>query len=145
MAINYNEPITFGRHGTAVSLNCAGIDFSEDGIQSWTTAPLAELDIQLPFTRQNLLVQIEASPLIIPDAIPAQQVFIFIGGSFVGFHIFRGHETWISQVDRGVISGRLSRMSMVIPTSISPNTLSLSEDKRELGIYLHSITFKLLP
>jgi hypothetical protein len=47
MVITYNELVTFGRYGTAKSLNCTGIDFLEDGNQSWTDAPVAELDIQL--------------------------------------------------------------------------------------------------
>ena len=71
MAISYNVPITFGRNGTAKGLNCTGIDFSEEGTRSWTNAPFAELDIQLPPARQDVQIQIEASPFLHQDIIVA--------------------------------------------------------------------------
>ena len=145
MPISYNEPITFGRNGSAKSLNCTGIDFSEDGDQSWTSAPVAELDIQLPFARQDILVQLDASPYLIPDAISAQQVFMFVGGFFVGYCTLRGHEVKTFPVNRSVVSGKLTRMSLIIPNATSPSSLYLSEDMRELGIYLNSIVFKTTP
>jgi hypothetical protein len=142
MALTYNTPITFGRNGSAQGLNCSGIDFSEDGTQSWTSAPLAELEVQLPAARQDVLVQLEASPFLIPDVISAQQVFIFIGGLFVAFFCLKGHEVRTFPVNRGIILGRPVRMSMAFPNATSPSASFLSEDMRELGIYLQSIVFK---
>src|ERR1700732_663379 len=106
MASNYNVPITFGANGTAQGLNCNGIDFSDGGDQSWTSAPVAELDILLPPARQDIMVRIDASPFLIPDVVLAQQVFIFIGGLFVGFHTLRGHQVMEFPLARGIVSGR---------------------------------------
>lgn len=142
MTINYNEPITFGRGGNAADLNCSGIDFSEDGGRSWTLGSVAELDIQLPFARQDVEVQVEASPFLVPEVLPAQNVFIFLGGLFVGYYTLKGHSVRSFPVNRSVVSGRTTRLSLVIPTATSPRALVLSEDLRELGIYLTSITFK---
>lgn len=144
MTVNYNEPITFGRQGSAVNLNCEGLDFS-DVSQSWTMAPVAELDVQLPFARQDVTVQLEASPFIVPDMVSVQNVFIFLGGLFVGFYVLSGHVIRSFPVNRSVVSGRATRMSLVIPTAVSPNSLNMSEDLRQLGIYLTSITFKTAP
>jgi hypothetical protein len=145
MAISYNVPITFGRNGTAKTLNCTGIDFSEDGTQSWTSAPLAEMEVQLPPARQEVLIQIEASPLIIPDFVTFQQVFVFLGGMFVGFCKLTGHGTRAFPVNRSIISGRPNRMSLVMPNATAPSSALASEDMRELGIYLHSVVFKTNP
>jgi hypothetical protein len=142
MAISYNVPITFGRSGTAKTLNCTGIDFSEDGTQSWTSAPLAELEIQLPPARQEVQIQIEASPFLVPDVVACQQVFIYLGGIFVGFCKLAGHGVRAFPVNRSIISGRANRMSLVLPNATAPSALSQSEDMRELGIYLNSIVFK---
>jgi hypothetical protein len=142
MTINYNEPITFGSDGNAVGLNCSGIDFSEDGGRSWTRAPVAELDVQLPFARQDVEVELNASPFLVPDMLSAQNAFIFLGGLFVGYLTFTAHVIRSFPVNRGVVSGRSTRLSMVIPTAASPHELHLSEDLRQLGIYLTSITFK---
>jgi hypothetical protein len=145
MTINYNEPITFGSHGNAVGLNCSGIDFSEDSGRSWTRAPAAELDIQLPFARQDVEVELDASPFLVPGILAAQNVFIFLGGLFVGYLTLSAHVIRSFPVNRGVVSGRSTRLSLVIPTAVSPRDLELSEDLRQLGIYLTSITFKTAP
>jgi hypothetical protein len=145
MAVSYNEPITFGRNGSAVSLNCTGIDFSEDGACSWTCAPVAEMDIQLPFARQDVAIHLEASPFLEQGLVNAQKLFIFLGGMFVGYQIFKGHAIRSFPVNRNVVSGRATRLSFVIPDATSPHDLNLSSDRRELGIYLTSITFKTIP
>jgi hypothetical protein len=142
MAISYNDPITFGRYGNAKNLNCTGIDFSEEGTQSWTSAPVAELDIQLPFARQDIVLQLDAIPFVFPEVVSSQKVFIFLGGLFIGYWSLRGHEIRDFPVNRGAISNRLTRLSLVIPNATSPNLLNISEDMRELGIYLNSIVFK---
>ena len=142
MAISYNVPITFGRNGTAKTLNCTGIDFSEDGVQSWTNAPVAELDIQLPPARQDVLVQIEAFPFLVPDVVLCQEVFIYLGGMFVGFYKLASHAVRAFPINRNIMSGRPNRMSLVLPNATSPSAMSQSEDMRELGIYLNSIVFK---
>jgi hypothetical protein len=142
MTINYNEPITFGSTGNAVGLNCNGIDFSEDGGRSWTRASVAEMDIQLPFARQDVELELNASPFLVPGKLAAQNVFIFLGGLFVGYLTLAAPTIRSFPVNRGVVSGRSTRLSLVIPTAASPQQLGLSEDLRELGIYLTSITFK---
>ncbi len=142
MALRYNEPITFGRLGGAVELNCAGIDFSEDGTQSWTSAPVAEMDIQLPFARQEVLLEIEVSPFTVPDVISVQKVFIYLGGGFVGYFALTGHSILSFPIIRNIMTGRMVRLALVISTAASPKSLGLSEDLRELGIYLTCLTFK---
>ena len=144
MSVNYNEPITFGRTGGAFGLNCTGVDFSEDAY-SWTCASVAELDVQLPFARQDVVLQVEASPYLVPDLVFVQKVFLFLGGMFVGFCTFKGHGVRSFPVNRAVVSGRATRLSMVLPDATSPCDLQLSEDQRELGIYLTSITFRTVP
>jgi hypothetical protein len=145
MTVNYNEPITFGNDGTARNLNCSGVDFSDKGGRSWTLGPVAEMDIQLPFARQDVVVQLEASPFLVPDHIPAQNVFIYLGGLFVGYYTLKGHTIRQFPVNRSVVSGRATRLALVIPTATSPHALNLSSDLRELGIYLASITFRTTP
>jgi len=142
MTLKYNEPITFGRDGSAVALNCTGFDFSEDGQQSWTCAPVAEMDIQLPFARQDVIMEVEASPFLVPDAVRVQKVFIYLGGLFIGYFALVGHGVHSFPVNRAAVSGRLARLSFVITTAVSPQSLDLSQDLRELGVHLTSITFR---
>jgi hypothetical protein len=142
MAISYNEPITFGRHGTATSLHCTGIDFLEDGDHSWTTAPVAELDIQLPFARQDVVFELVATPFLIPGIVPVQNVFIFMSGMFVGFCALTDHDSRSFPVHRSVVSGRVARLSLVIPTATSPKASHQGDDMRDLGLCLNSITFR---
>ena len=144
MANSYNVPITFGANGTAQGLNCTGIDFSDGGDQSWTSAPVAGLDILLPPARQDVVLQIEASPFLIPDLVSAQQVFIFVGGSFVGFYILRDYQVREFPLARGIVSGRQSRMILTLPNATSPSASFLGPDLRELGISLRTISFNIV-
>ena len=142
MALVYNVPITFGRAGGARALNCSGIDFSEDVGRSWTWAPVAELDCQLPLARQDIAMELSASPFLVPDVLSVQRVYIFLGGQFIGYFALKGHAIRSFPVSRSLASGRLARLSLVIPDAVSPHSLGISEDKRELGICLTSITFR---
>jgi hypothetical protein len=145
MAIAFNEPITFGRYGSAADLRTTGIDFTEEGPESWTQAPVAELDLQLPFARQDVTLQIEATPFIVPDVLPAQKTFIFLGGLFVGYFNLTGHAIRGFPVNRAAVSGRAVRLTFVLPSATSPESLHMSEDQRELGICLSSIVFRTVP
>jgi hypothetical protein len=141
MAISYNEPITFGRLGAARTLHCSGIDFSEDGFESWTSLPVAEIDIPLPIARQEVLFQLDLAPFIIPDTVPVQSVFIFLGGFFIGYCLLAAPAVREFPIARNMISGRPMRLSLVIPTAKSPGSLGISDDIRELGLHLHSMVF----
>ncbi len=142
MAISYYEPITFGRSGIAKTLNCSGIDFSEDGFESWTSAPVAEMDIALAIARQEVLFQMDVAPFIIPDSIAAQSVFIFLGGFFIGYCMLAEPAVREFPIARNLISGRPMRLSLVIPTAKSPHSLRISDDLRQLGLHLHSMVFR---
>ena len=141
MAISYNEPITFGRSGVAKTLNCAGIDFSEDGFHSWTNSPVAEMDIALQVARQDVLFQLDLAPFIIPGSVTIQNAFIFLGGFFIGYWILAEPAVREFPIARNLISGRPMRLSLVIPTAKSPRSLGKSDDVRELGLRLHSMVF----
>src|SRR5258707_15290447 len=78
MSINYNEPITFGRRGSALALKCSGMDFSEDLGGSWTHAPTAELEIQIPIARHDVVLELEASPFLVPRILSVQKVFVIL-------------------------------------------------------------------
>jgi hypothetical protein len=142
MSVHYNDSITFGRAGTATRLNSSGIDFGEDTGRSWTSAPVAELECPLSFPRQDVILEIDASPFTVPGHVSVQKMFIFLGGAFVGYTALAGHAVREFPVNRNTITGRSTRLALVIPTAASPSSLGLSDDLRELGIYLASITFK---
>jgi hypothetical protein len=143
MPIRYNEPITFGRSGMARELRCSGIDFSEAGSESWTYEPVAEMEFELPLVRQDVSLQIEGAPFLIPGTVSVQPVFVFIAGSFVGFGNFSGHAVRTFPVQRNVLNGRPSRLTLVMPNASSPASLGAGEDRRDLGIRLSSIIFLL--
>jgi hypothetical protein len=100
----------------------------------------------LSFPRTDVLLEIEAAPFIVRDLISIQHMFLFLGGSFIGFCALTGDAVRQFPVNRNAISGgpaRSTRLSLVIPTAVSPSSLGLSDDVRELGFHLSSITFKM--
>jgi hypothetical protein len=142
MPIKYNETVMFGRSGAAKTMNCEGIDFSEDGFESWTAAPLAEMEIQLPLARQDVVLEIQAAPFVIREKLPAQNVFIYLGGFFIGYHVLAAPAIRQSAISRSFISGRPMRLALVIPTAVSPSSLGMGNDLRELGLRLRAMVFK---
>ena len=104
-------------------------------------APVAELEIELPFAKQNISFQIEAAPFTVANLVEFQQVFLFVGGLFIGFFTLHGFTSKTFPVTRSVLSGRETRVTLVIPTAISPKRLKLGDDEHELGIYISSMLF----
>lgn len=141
MPLNYNDPISFGRGGSAQTLNCTGVDFSEWG-GSWTDAPVASLDIDLPYARQDVLLELDAEPFLVDRVLPAQKMFIYLGGLFIGFCTLRAHAIKSFRVPRANVSGRTNCLTLVIPTATSPQELGLSGDERQLGVYLKEVSFR---
>ena len=142
MAIGYNTPISFGREGSAASLNCLNIDCSDSGDYSWTTGPLAEIDIRLPPAREDVVLAIDTGAYV-REGNPPQQVSVYLGGAFVGFWRVTAYGTLTAHIPRQLLTGRMTRLALVIPNAVSPFALGLGEDRRELGLHLHSITFRL--
>ena len=141
MPIHYNQIISFGRQGTARALKCRGIDFEEANSHSWTIAPMAELEVDLPFARHEVFIQIQATPFTVENKIDYQQVFMFVGGLFTGFFYLQDFDTKTFPIARSALSGKETRVTFVIPTAVSPRRLGLDHDERELGIYISSMLF----
>lgn len=137
----FNVPITFGRSGTAAGMGCSGIDFGDPGERSWTTAPLVEIEIRLPPAREDVTLEINTGAFSI-DSVPRQHVFGYLGGMFIGFWIVKDFGRITALVPRALLAGRVTRLAFALPNAISPMALGLSEDRRELGLHLHSIIFK---
>lgn len=103
---------------------------------------MAELEIAFPFSRTDLMMEVVAAPFLVPGAVLAQQVFVSVGGLFTCFVNLRGHATQSYALNRNAISGRTMKMSLVIPTAVAPATLGLSDDGRQLGLAMTSLTFR---
>lgn len=134
--------LTFGRAGNAAKLDCDGIDFTDTGEYSWTTAALAELEIKLPLAREDATIEIDTGAYC-GDTVPQQHVFAYLGGAFIGFWRVRAYGVLSARVPRHLFTGKATRLAFAIPTATSPFALGLGQDRRELGLHLHSITFRL--
>jgi hypothetical protein len=142
MSTTFNTPITFGRSGSAAAMDGIGIDFNDSGDRSWTTAPLVELEVRLPPAREDVTLDIDTGAYAREDA-PSQQVFAYFGGAFIGFWRVHAFGRISARIPRTLFAGRPARLVFVLPNVVSPLALGLSEDRRELGLHLQAITFKL--
>ena len=61
--------MTLGRIGTVRSLETTGLDFSENDSQSWTIAPVVDIELPLAYRRGGIVMDIEATPFIFPDVV----------------------------------------------------------------------------
>jgi hypothetical protein len=74
MAHAYNDPIAFGRAGTARTLNCTVIGLLGDRKRTRTSAAVAEVAIRLPFARQDFVLEADASGFVMPDIVVSQRL-----------------------------------------------------------------------
>jgi hypothetical protein len=68
-------------------------------------------------------------------------LFVYVNGLFQGFHTFRGTTTMAIPIRRHAITSRSTRIQFVLPTAVSPNSLGLSADLRELGLAITEMRF----
>ncbi len=139
--LQFNEPITFGPSGSARELNPTGISFEDSGPYSWTIAPVAEIEIQLPLARETITLEVNATPFTPENTIASQQVFIYLNGLFQGFCSMDKREKKSITITRAALSTRPSKLTFVIPTAASPKSVGIGPDIRELGLALNTITF----
>ncbi len=139
--VQYNQPITFGPGSAAQELTSNGFSFEDNGPYSWTIAPVAEIDVQLPMPREAVTLELTATPFTHEERVRAQQVFIYLNGLFQGFCTMTENGTKSFPIQRTAFSPRASRLTFVIPTAVSPKKAGLGPDARELGIAISSLTF----
>jgi hypothetical protein len=144
MILQYNEPITFGKNGTFAQLSPIGFDLSEDGPLSWTVLQYCEFQASLAIPRQDIAFYINATPFQMPDGNSAQQLFVYVNGLFQGFHTFRGSTEVQLSIRRHAITSRSTRIQFVLPNAVSPHSLGISEDLRELGLAITEMRFDAL-
>lgn len=134
-----NENITFGAKGSARTLSPIGFDFSEETNFSWTTEPCSELEFELALPRKDFFIKISALPFLHSEKINHQQLSVFVNGLFFGTRVFHGNETHVFPVKRSAISGRTTRLQLMLPTAKSPSDLGISADIRVLGLAISAI------
>src|SRR6185437_5754433 len=140
--VHFNEPITFGPSGSARELNPTGISFRDAGPNSWTTAQVVEIEVQLPITSDPITLEMNAAPFLAESGnIASQQVFIYLNGVFQGYCSLEKREKKSIRLTRRPKTDGSSKLTFVIPTAASPKSVGIGPDVRELGLALNSITF----
>ncbi|MCU4159276.1 hypothetical protein AiwAL_04045 [Acidiphilium sp. AL] len=132
--------VNFGKEGNINSFNVSGFDLNDGDFYSWTEKQTAWIDIAARWPAKDLSIKLSAMPYLAVDQIIQQQIFIHVNGLFCGFHGFFEQDDCSFLIPRNAISGRSTRISITIPTAISPKRLGLSEDIRELGIAITTLS-----
>ena len=139
--MQYNEAITFGRSGSFAQLSPIGFDLSEDGPLSWTVQQSCEFQVSLAIPRQDIAFFINATPFEVSEGSSAQGLFVYVNGLFQGFHTFRGSSIVQMPIRRNAITSRSTRIQFVLPNAVSPHSLGMSADLRELGLAITEMRF----
>ena len=132
--------INFGKSGNINLFNASGFDLSDGDFYSWTEKQTSWIDIMARWPAKDLNIKLSATPYLATDTIIQQQVFIYVNGLFCGFHGFFESDDCSFLIPRNAISGRSTRITITIPTAISPKRLGLSEDLRQLGIAITTLS-----
>jgi hypothetical protein len=132
--------VTFGRAGTIATIPNGGIDLNDGEFASWTEQQTAWLEIIPRWPARDLTLRFTASPFLVEDRITHQQVFLYVNGLFCGLANLFEPQDCTFVIPRNAVSGRATRITLAIPTAISPKHLGLSEDVRILGVALTALS-----
>lgn len=139
--LKLNQALTFGKIGSIQDYEPFGFELSEAG-QSWTVQGMAGFTFAADAVAAdpNLKIRLVVTPFLYDDRILQQQLYVYINGLLAGYAALTGHETLEFPIPRGATSTRGSRVCLVIPTAVSPKSLGISADLRQLGVAVTSVT-----
>jgi len=132
------EAIDFRQGGNALLYQRQGWDFSSPG-GTWTIAPTARLAMKLVgnAAEQKFSIELVAQGMVGPSH-PVTRAELVINGISLGMHAF-GHEQTLQlpfHPPANTLSDGVLEMEFRVLDPVSPHTLGLSEDKRDLGVLL---------
>jgi hypothetical protein len=133
--IKLNEPITFGSDGTIGDFEPYGFDLGEREL-SWTAREEAGFSANFGAVQTDLRLQLSAMPYVPEGLVVHQQIFVFANGQWLGFRSLSAFQILEFVLPRALISARLVKIGLAIPTAVSPKQLNLGEDVRKLGLAL---------
>ncbi|HQT84425.1 MAG: hypothetical protein B7Z58_07690 [Acidiphilium sp. 37-64-53] len=134
-----NIDISFGWAGSITTIPNGGIDLNDGEHVSWTEQQTVWFEIIPRWPVKDLNLRLSASPFLVPGKISFQQVSVYVNGLFCGLtNLFESQECNF-HIPRNAVSGRATRITLAIPTAISPKHLDLSEDVRTLGIAITAV------
>ena len=134
LPLELGDEITFGGDGSIKRYSPVGLDLSEPGLLSWSSAPVVHFEAMIAPSRNDFILQCTVIPFLGQGRLGQQQVFVYVNGIWVGFHTIYNESELALPVPRSTISSRITRFSFVIPTAVSPKHLGLSDDIRILGL-----------
>ncbi|MBI2750240.1 MAG: hypothetical protein HYX43_13145 [Burkholderiales bacterium] len=133
------EAINFRQGGNALLYQRQGWDFSSPG-GTWTIAPTARLALKLvgnTALAQKFSIELVAQGMVGPSH-PVTRAELVINGMSLGVYAF-GHEQTLQlpfHPPANALSDGVLEMELRVLDPVSPHSLGLSEDKRELGVLL---------
>lgn len=137
-----NERIGFGFDGNAAPYLGAGWSTTtEHALMTWTSETTAEFRFRAAAPRNDKKIVIEFDAFTHGDAVREQQVWVYLNGWFVGFVKATGYCRTTFNLRSLQFATRGNVLSFVIPTAVSPSSVSLGEDARVLGICMKTIEF----
>lgn len=132
--------ITFGKNGTAYQYQMAGWSGPEDGF-TWTDGHNAVLAVQPETIDSDLTLKITASPYLGGGTLDQQRVTVYVNEHQVGEWSFdqAGTQEKTIVIPHAVLVEEMQHIAFELPDAVSPKSLGLSEDGRDLALAVRSM------
>ena len=135
----------FGAKGTVVPFLREGWDPGETEF-TWTRATCSRLELPAPDAPGTYVMRLEATPLISPEKLPAQELTILLDGIAIGQFTLNEATTLIVPLPRELTDGRETLpFTFLLPDASRPKDLGVSSDLRLLGLAVRRIDILPLP
>jgi hypothetical protein len=134
-----DNSIQFGAKGNYMSFAPEGFGTEDSTEHTWNDGNVSSIGFQVLGPIEDGALQITGDPFIV-EGVPAQDVFAYLNGLWIGFSRSRETTTLVCPIGhRYVIPGQ-NRLSFVMPDAISPREIGAGADMRRLAFAFRTIS-----
>ena len=139
--INYGETIDFRKGGSSNLYKISGWSPVEESL-TWTDGADAHLRFQLARVDQDIELTMVLNPFIVENLLLEQKVIISVNSMIVGEWIVNKRDQYKVSIPRELIKKNSLELSFHLPNAKSPAELSVSADRRILGLAVETLVFR---
>jgi hypothetical protein len=135
----YGEVISFGTNGKSSLIKRSGWSFAEENY-TWTEGNEASLIFSVKQPDKDLVLSIKMSPLLGGD-IKGQHLILFVNNQQISESIIDSNNTYQFNIPKDIVKDEL-HISLRLPDAVSPKSLGLNEDNRQLALSIEYLSVK---
>lgn len=144
LTYQYGTEIVFGSEGNSANYKDFGWWGTPESNFTWTDGPVASLYIPLQQSSSDLKLTADLEPYL-PESIKEQKVNVYVNEHKLGQWIAQSNGKYTMTIPKNLTVDSSIKLEFELPDAVSPSSLNISSDIRNLGIAMKSVVITQLP